>query len=240
MPSYFEAKQGHCPACPRSTFQTAKGFNRHLDRNSGQTLCGALYRQWCLSHPALQQAPESPSLAADSEDDMDYFEAFIPPSVNLSHSPTPAPEDDEDRNPHDSDDGEDDTFEDLQDYWEPELEPEPEPEYEDPRTEAPHHTSTDPFFQPSISSAERKTAEERAGYGPTVSVSYSVRYPASNAGCPQSQTTSAAQEDGAPRNLYKPFVSQMDWEVAKWAKLRGSGSTAFSELLAIDGVSSLS
>ncbi|KAJ3797272.1 hypothetical protein GGU11DRAFT_816582 [Lentinula aff. detonsa] len=29
----------------------------------------------------------------------------------------------------------------------------------------------------------------------------------------------------------------MDWELAHWAKLRGAGSTAFSDLLAIDGVS---
>ncbi|KAH7872867.1 uncharacterized protein C8R40DRAFT_1150820 [Lentinula edodes] len=28
----------------------------------------------------------------------------------------------------------------------------------------------------------------------------------------------------------------MDWEVAKWAKTRGTGSTAFSDLLAVDGV----
>jgi hypothetical protein len=29
----------------------------------------------------------------------------------------------------------------------------------------------------------------------------------------------------------------MDWKVAHWAKLRGPGSTAFSDLLNIDGVS---
>jgi hypothetical protein len=33
-----------------------------------------------------------------------------------------------------------------------------------------------------------------------------------------------------------PFISKMDWEIARWAKLRGPGSTAFSELLSIDGV----
>ena len=29
----------------------------------------------------------------------------------------------------------------------------------------------------------------------------------------------------------------MDWEIAKWAKLPGAGSTAFPDLLAIEGVS---
>ena len=40
-------------------------------------------------------------------------------------------------------------------------------------------------------------------------------------------------------NIYAPFTSQLDWEVAKWGKMRGSSSTAFDELLAIDEVSAL-
>ncbi|KAG2041091.1 hypothetical protein BDR03DRAFT_979554 [Suillus americanus] len=38
-------------------------------------------------------------------------------------------------------------------------------------------------------------------------------------------------------NPYHPFNSQIKWEVARWAKLRGATSTAFSDLLSIDGVS---
>ena len=38
-------------------------------------------------------------------------------------------------------------------------------------------------------------------------------------------------------NPYAPFESEMDWEVARWAKLRGPGSTAVSELFSIPGVS---
>lgn len=41
-------------------------------------------------------------------------------------------------------------------------------------------------------------------------------------------------------NTWAPFTSEVDWKIAKWAKLRGPGSTAFSELLGIDGVSALS
>ncbi|KAJ3898941.1 hypothetical protein F5879DRAFT_1063908 [Lentinula edodes] len=37
-------------------------------------------------------------------------------------------------------------------------------------------------------------------------------------------------------NIWAPFISQMDWEVAQWAKMRSSGSTAFLDLLAIEGV----
>jgi hypothetical protein len=38
-------------------------------------------------------------------------------------------------------------------------------------------------------------------------------------------------------NPYHPFNSQIECEVARWAKLRGATSTAFSDLLSIDGVS---
>jgi hypothetical protein len=37
-------------------------------------------------------------------------------------------------------------------------------------------------------------------------------------------------------NLYYPFASKIEWEVARWAKLRGSSSTVFTDLLSIDGV----
>ena len=38
-------------------------------------------------------------------------------------------------------------------------------------------------------------------------------------------------------NLYAPFASKMDWEIARWVKLRGLGSTAFTEWISIEGVS---
>lgn len=41
---------------------------------------------------------------------------------------------------------------------------------------------------------------------------------------------------GDETNLWAPFSSRTDWEVARWAKLRGPGSTSFSELLNIEGV----
>jgi len=37
-------------------------------------------------------------------------------------------------------------------------------------------------------------------------------------------------------NVHEPFSTQIEWEIARWAKLRGPSSTAFTELLAIDGV----
>lgn len=48
--------------------------------------------------------------------------------------------------------------------------------------------------------------------------------------------TSSRSESGQ-ENEWAPFATRLDWEIARWAKLRGSGSTAFSDLLAIPGVS---
>ncbi|THV08117.1 hypothetical protein K435DRAFT_641286 [Dendrothele bispora CBS 962.96] len=41
---------------------------------------------------------------------------------------------------------------------------------------------------------------------------------------------------GSAYNKWAPFQSRIDWQVAQWAKMRGTGSTAFSDLLDIDGV----
>lgn len=41
-------------------------------------------------------------------------------------------------------------------------------------------------------------------------------------------------------NIYTPLASKLDWDIARWAKLRGPGSTSVSELLSIDGVSQIS
>jgi hypothetical protein len=37
-------------------------------------------------------------------------------------------------------------------------------------------------------------------------------------------------------SAWAPFRSQLEWDVARWVKLRGGSSTAVSELLAIPGV----
>ena len=46
-------------------------------------------------------------------------------------------------------------------------------------------------------------------------------------------------QDVDKTNPYAPFASQLDWDIAKWAKLRGPGSTAFGELMSIPGVCTL-
>ena len=80
------------------------------------------------------------------------------------------------------------------------------------------------------------------GYGvkPAVRIRYNDKYTSARAGQPLTHQESRDYVYGAALgggdNPWAPFNSKKDWEIARWAKLRGSGSTAFSELLAIDGV----
>lgn len=80
--------------------------------------------------------------------------------------------------------------------------------------------------------------------GPLKNVPFVVKFPGM-AGYSHIDSATAAdahQDDlndsalGAS-NPFSPFSSKMDWEIARWAKLRGPGSTAFSELMSIEGVS---
>jgi hypothetical protein len=71
---------------------------------------------------------------------------------------------------------------------------------------------------------------------------YVERYPSTSAGAP-------IGEHGVPinqqymnmlnnaENIYAPFTSKIDWEMAHWANHHAISSTAISELLAIEGVS---
>ncbi|KAH9924954.1 uncharacterized protein BXZ73DRAFT_91146 [Epithele typhae] len=72
---------------------------------------------------------------------------------------------------------------------------------------------------------------------------YVVPYPENSpAGCPlrqqQEQSGYEATRDslGSPNNPYAPFCSSLDFSVAMWAKMRGPGSTALTELLAIENL----
>ncbi|KAI0737930.1 hypothetical protein C8Q80DRAFT_1222642 [Daedaleopsis nitida] len=77
---------------------------------------------------------------------------------------------------------------------------------------------------------------------------YVIRYPRTTAGAPiphaelhdldgtAYQAYQKCVDGSGTNNPYAPFTSRVDWEVARWAKLRGSGSTAFSDLLGIEQV----
>ena len=84
----------------------------------------------------------------------------------------------------------------------------------------------------------RWAAEEEFRKAPVV-----VPFPSTKAGAPIANDRAVPEYDSYQKDLnnqdnhWAPFSSQLDWEVARWAKLRGPSSTAFTELLKIDGVS---
>ncbi|PSS36936.1 hypothetical protein PHLCEN_2v1212 [Hermanssonia centrifuga] len=45
----------------------------------------------------------------------------------------------------------------------------------------------------------------------------------------------ALQQPVHEKDMYAPFVNKLDWQTACWAKLCGPGSTAFTNLLSING-----
>lgn len=86
----------------------------------------------------------------------------------------------------------------------------------------------------------RNTAEARLGHGP-----YITHFPLPTAGAPVFKPSEKAHEHiyedysekiAGSENIYAPFESKLDFDIALWAKMRGSGSTAFTDLLAIDNV----
>lgn len=75
---------------------------------------------------------------------------------------------------------------------------------------------------------------------------FKVSFPGGRAGTPvdRRRERSAyenyqAHIDSVNSNPYAPFVSKMDWGFARWAKARGPGSTAVSELLQMENVSTI-
>ncbi|KAF8694532.1 hypothetical protein AX14_002015 [Amanita brunnescens Koide BX004] len=78
---------------------------------------------------------------------------------------------------------------------------------------------------------------------PPVMEEYEIEYfPGEEAATPmETPTTSESvftkyQQQLNNNNVYAPFASKLDWELTKWAKLHGPSSSAFNELLQIDGI----
>jgi hypothetical protein len=66
-------------------------------------------------------------------------------------------------------------------------------------------------------------------------------YPGPRAGAIHSRGIPTTKEfenvlGGPSANPFAPFNNQTDWELAKWAKLRGPGATSFTELMGVTGV----
>ncbi|KAI0716908.1 hypothetical protein C8Q76DRAFT_795145 [Earliella scabrosa] len=134
------------------------------------------------------------------------------------------------------DSGEEDTQE--ADHFEEELGWEPPPP---PHASGPTAGLAEDIDGITSHDNEQQRAAQRRTHDHLRARTHVVRFPGVHAGAPiNKQPMSSEYEryqdviDSDGVNPYAPFRSRMDWEIARWAKMRGPGSTALTELLEIE------
>ena len=210
-----------CPACAKNFTQT--GFQSHL-RQTKDPHCAAFYANIVNMEAGDQEAhvPFEGDVFGGHDDYID--DDFGDPEPRRI-------EDDEEQEDQDI----------LENGWEPERPGARAPALQN-NEDAPSQPAGDywPRQDEQIIDTSRGQAECRIAEDHFI-VRYSEKYPDRRAGAPMKKTHSgdfnyrAALNNSS--NPWAPFSSRMDWDIAKWAKLRGATSTAFSDLLAIEGVS---
>ena len=136
--------------------------------------------------------------------------------------------------------------------WEPDRSADPSPpstselapsESDDPEPEAAEanmHDDTDNAAESSYYDLRQRV--EAALQRPLVIKHYtSDKHPGAPVATGDADTASTGYTEyaaklGASKNPYAPFAHKLEWDFVRWSKLRGPGSTACDELLAIDGV----
>lgn len=140
-----------------------------------------------------------------------------------------------------SDLGESDQSTNTEPSWEPEWKgaPEDQPLAEPGETKTPLN-GTQLRTISHCQQAEQVLIGEGDGPRLELRICYSEKHRNSCAGailsCLETYDEEYAADVNCKANPWAPFNSKLDWEVARWAKMHGPGSTALSELLAIDGV----
>jgi hypothetical protein len=210
-----------CPACLRNNF-TVTGLSQHLAKSQNPD-CQALYNHSRsqihanAGQPQLDDKLEWPD-GDEGGYDMEEFEWAREGSGCGS----------------DAEEGADDRWDN-----EPEWEPPVNQQYDHGDIDAIEDLAADEAMGQEQHHGHQEIQERAQGQHGCVI----VPYPESRAGQPISNNHTANVAYGAhlsnadEENTYHPFASKMDWEVARWAKLRGLSSTALSDLLAIEGVS---
>lgn len=234
-----------CDGCDRP-FKNLRGFNSHL-RQTKDSLCQEVGHALKAKNQSCQIEDEQPV----SEPDWDADMAPIPFQGNVLGSaedyemddfgqidcPVEPPTDDDTLS--DGLDEEAEMVAELESGWEP-VRPEPIVEGDSDTEEEDSESVQAVLEQHQVQrTAESILMGEGHGVTPKASVKYSDKYPDALAGQPLSQQESfdTKYRRAVGGKDWAPFHSQMDWEIARWAKLRGPGSNAFSELLGIEGVS---
>ncbi|KAI0639898.1 hypothetical protein C8Q77DRAFT_1214290 [Trametes polyzona] len=228
-------KPKRCAGC-RKPF-TVSGYDSHL-KQTRKPACVAIRRAEGLSTDSASSGNESPPSTPCHAFAGDYFGSYSADDFNdydeddeVGNADAEQPEwlEDEDDAEHDADDLE------AEGGWEPPARPLQDFEHLFGPTEEDH----EPAALPDRAAQSRASEQLRTK-------TFRVQFPGGRAGAPTSPSRerSAYEKyqqhiDALNTNPYAPFTSRMDWEIARWAKVRGPGSTAVSELLEIEDLASL-
>ena len=161
--------------------------------------------------------------------------------------PATPPSDDEDDFDMQEDEDEDATNLEAEQGWEPPIDV-ANPTFGEEDGDQPDDHTNDLEGEPG---PDRRT--QRRAHQQLRTQTHIVPYPDRSAGAPiiptdlripeaagyGSYTSAPGQESSADlSNPYAPFRSRLEFEIARWAKMRGPGSNAVTELLSIEGVRS--
>jgi hypothetical protein len=232
-----------CSGC-NTTF-TLRGYHSHISQTH-DSLCRAAFDRLKKSYETYQlvldQAANSSDEAVENSDRDINMDVELDPAID-EHDDSESESDLED------------IVADLEMGWEPPREGAPQED-----ASGDHGDEPDDIVRLPVPASESSLDEEKAdsdiestqgnfdryiigdGYGvkPAARMLYTDKYPSSLAGKTLSREESRDclydVSVGGGDNPWAPFRSKKDWEIARWAKFRGVGSTAFSEILAIDGV----
>ncbi|KAJ7444241.1 hypothetical protein B0H11DRAFT_2342850 [Mycena galericulata] len=229
-----------CPGCQIDF--SLSGYTLHLQR-TGNEACWAVHDENMHYRPDLEPEEEQQPVQFGG----DYFGTYQEEDFDMDQEREPADprrdgEDDFDNLPDlmksDDSDSED---EDGDLGWEPPvldghqfpgIEDEPDEQRQADGPDAPRVADA----QPNVPAREnRASGEEQVRQQPII-----VQFTDGDAGAPLRRGEAGYERykagSGDPTNIWAPFTSKLEWELARWAKLRGPGSTAFIDLLKISGV----
>ncbi len=252
-----QKSESYCTGC-HTQFQTAQGLLSHLHQCQNDEHCLAVYQEYMKSFLPTSESDSDFELDPESdpgeeEPEQDEYSMDVDDVDPMSLDPmdvnsVPFEEPGQPFDPNNKPAHENTTAVEEEVTWEPEREGLPVEVADNKLEEDNGSDSDDEHYLPTIHQAtDHRHQAERVlidtGDGPKacVTIRYTKKHPHSWAG---SILTHSASHDDAytstladyDRNAWAPFNSKLDWELARWAKMRGPGSTALSELLAIEGV----
>ncbi|KAK7676503.1 hypothetical protein QCA50_020521 [Cerrena zonata] len=210
-----------CEGC--NTLFSSSGYSRHLATTTNPR-CRAILDQADEYMPGVHDQDQPPSAPCFEGDffGQDYSEHDFGREPGGYQHPTDN-NDDEIQDVEIQDDGiQDDEIQDDHldfDPNEPDWEPEVDEQYQGPPLHDEEHLPSE--------SDNKLFPKSKGNPGAPIS---------SQKGNNEYQASQAQFEHTSARSPYAPFISRLDWEFARWVKLRGPGSTAINELLALDNM----